>query len=82
MLEIQGYYNGVVCIPLESGKLRKNQKILITALDEEIVPPIRKLGTLEGKATVSFAKDWNMSSDEFNEAAVAYSKQKPFTKKP
>ncbi len=48
MLKIQGYYNDVVCIPLERGKLRKNQKVLITALDEEIVPPIRRLGALEG----------------------------------
>lgn len=65
MIEIQGYYDGAVCIPLEKGKLRTNQKVLITVLEEEPTAPPRRLGTLEGLATVSFAEDWKMSDEEF-----------------
>lgn len=64
MIAMQGYYNGTVCVPEEGEKLRLNQKVIITALDEIIVPKTRKLGTLEGKGTVSFAEDWNMSDEE------------------
>ena len=65
MIQIQGYYDGAVCIPLEKGNLRANQKVLITVLEEEIPSHPRRLGTLEGKATVAFAEDWEMSDDEF-----------------
>ena len=64
MIAMQGYYNGSVCVPLEKEKLQLNQKVIITALDEFTVPKKRKLGTLEGKATVSFAEDWSMSDEE------------------
>ena len=64
MAEIQGYYDGAVCIPLEKGKLRVNQKVIITVPDEGIFCPSRKLGTLEGKATVSFSEDWHMNDEE------------------
>ena len=64
MIAMQGYYNGAVCIPEEGEKLRLNQKVIITALDEIIVPKARQLGTLEGKGIVSFAEDWNMSDEE------------------
>lgn len=64
MIAMQGYYNGAVCVPEEGEKLRLNQKVIITALDEIIVPESRKLGTLEGKGTVSFAEDWRMSDEE------------------
>ncbi len=64
MIAMQGYYNGEVCLPEEREKLRLNQKVIITALDEVIVPRTRKLGTLEGKGTVSFAEDWSMSDEE------------------
>lgn len=64
MIAMEGYYDGVVCIPLEGEKLYLNQRVIITALDE--VAPIkdRRLGTLEGRATVSFSEDWNMSDEE------------------
>ena len=39
MIQIQGYYDGAVCIPLEKGNLRANQKVLITVLEEEIPSP-------------------------------------------
>lgn len=65
MIAMNGYYNGKVCIPSEGEKLRLNQKVIITALDELVSPGKRKLGTLEGKATVSFAEDWSMSDEEF-----------------
>ena len=64
MIAMQGYYNGEVCVSEERDKLRLNQKVIITALDEVIVPRTRKLGTLEGKGTVSFAEDWSMSDEE------------------
>lgn len=64
MIAMRGYYNGTVCVPEEGEKLQLNQKVIITALDEIIVPKARKLGTLEGKGTVSFAKDWSMSDEE------------------
>ena len=64
MITMQGYYNGTVCVPEEGEKLRLNQKVIITALDEIIVPKTRKLGTLEGKGTVSFAENWSMSDEE------------------
>lgn len=64
MIAIQGYYNGTVCIPLEKGQLFTNQKVIITALDEKIKPTVRRLGTLEGKASVSFDKDWNINDEE------------------
>ena len=64
MIAMQGYYNGTVCIPEEGEKLQLNQKVIITALDEIIAPKIRKLGTLEGKGTVAFSDDWNMSDEE------------------
>lgn len=41
-----------------------NQKVIITALDEAIIPKTRKLGTLEGKGTISFANDWSISDEE------------------
>lgn len=64
MIAMPGYYDGTVCIPLEKGKLRMNQKVIITALDEVILPESRQLGILEGKASVSFADNWNMSDEE------------------
>ncbi len=64
MIAMKGYYNGTVCVPEEGEKLRLNQRVIITALDEIVVPKIRKLGTLEGKGTVSFAEDWNISDEE------------------
>ncbi len=64
MIAMQGYYNGTVCLPEEGEKLQLNQMVIITALDEIIVPKIRRLGTLEGKATVSFSDDWDMSDEE------------------
>lgn len=64
MIAIHGYYNGTVCIPLEKEPLFTNQKVIITALDEKMEPKIRKLGTLEGKASVSFKKDWSMDDEE------------------
>ncbi|MCM1183676.1 MAG: hypothetical protein NC337_09910 [Roseburia sp.] len=64
MIAMQGYYNGTVCIPEEGEKLQMNQKVIITALDEIVIPKTRKLGTLEGKGTVSFAEDWSMSDEE------------------
>lgn len=64
MIAMQGYYNGTVCVPEEGEKLRLNQKVIITALDEIIVPKTRQLGTLEGKGTVAFAEDWSMSDEE------------------
>ncbi len=41
-----------------------NQKVIITALDEKIEPKVRRLGTLEGKASVAFEKDWSISDEE------------------
>ena len=67
MIAMQGYFDGAVCIPLEGEKLRLNQKVIITALDEIIVPQKRRLGTLEGKATVSFSDDWEISDEELLE---------------
>ena len=64
MIAMQGYYNGTVCIPEEGEKLKLNQKVIITALDEIVVPKMRRLGTLEGKGTVSFSKDWELSDEE------------------
>lgn len=64
MIAMQGYYNGAVCIPEAGEKLQLNQRVIITALDEIIVPETRKLGTLEGKVEVSFAEDWYMSDEE------------------
>ena len=64
MIAMQGYYNGTVCIPEESEKLRVNQKVIITGLDEFIIPNKRKIGTLEGKGSVTFADDWSMSDEE------------------
>lgn len=64
MIAMQGYYNGTVCIPEEGEKLQLYQKVIITALDEVITPQKRKLGTLEGKATVSFSDNWSMSDEE------------------
>ena len=64
MIAMEGYYDGTVCIPAEKEKLYINQKVIITALDERITPKKRKLGTLEGRATVSFADDWSMSDEE------------------
>ncbi len=64
MIAMNGYYNGTVCIPAEGEKLRLNQRVIITALDEIVEPKPRKLGTLEGKASVTFAKDWEMSDEE------------------
>ncbi len=64
MIAMEGYYNGMVCVPLEGEKLRLNQKVIITALDEVMTHKSRKLGTLEGKATVSFADNWSMSDEE------------------
>lgn len=64
MIAMKGYYNGAVCIPSEGEKLRLNQEVIITALDEIIVPKRRRLGTLEGKATVLFSEDWSMSDEE------------------
>ncbi len=64
MIAMQGYYNGMVCIPEEGEKLKLNQKVIITALDEIVVPKMRRLGTLEGKGTVSFSKDWELSDEE------------------
>lgn len=34
MIAMQGYDNGTVCVPEEGEKLRLNQKVIITALDE------------------------------------------------
>lgn len=64
MIAMQGYYNGTVCVPEEGEKLRLNQKVIITALDEIVVPKVRRLGTLEGKGTVSFSEDWSISDEE------------------
>ncbi len=64
MIAIHGYYNGTVCIPLEKEQLFTNQKVIITALDEKMEPKVRKLGTLEGKASVSFRKDWSINDEE------------------
>lgn len=64
MIAMEGYYDGTVCIPAEGEKLYMNQKVIITALDEKITPRKRKLGTLEGKATVSFAENWSMTDEE------------------
>ena len=64
MIAMQGYYDGTVCVPEEGEKLQLNQKVIITALDEIILPRIRKLGTLEGKGMVSFSEDWCMSDEE------------------
>ena len=64
MIAMQGYYNGTVCIPEEGEKLKLNQKVIITALDEIVTPRIRRLGTLEGKGTVSFSEDWELSDEE------------------
>lgn len=64
MIAMQGYYNGTVCVPEEGEKLRLNQKVIITGLDEIVTPKKRRLGTLEGKGTVCFADDWSMSDEE------------------
>ncbi len=64
MIAMEGYYNGTVCVPMEGEKLRLNQKVIITALDETIIPKVRELGTLEGKCTVSFSDDWEISNEE------------------
>jgi len=64
MIAMHGYYNGTVCVPEEEEKLQLNQKVIVTALDEIIVPKARKLGALEGKGTVSFSDDWSMSDEE------------------
>lgn len=64
MIAMQEYYNGTVCVPEEGEKLRLNQKVIITALDEIVVPKVRRLGTLEGKGTVSFSEDWSISDEE------------------
>lgn len=57
MVAVHGYYNGAVCVPLEKDQLFMNQKVIITALDEKIEPKARRLGMLEGKASVAFEKD-------------------------
>lgn len=41
----------------EGQKLRLNQKVIITVLDEIIISKPRKLGTLKGKAAVYFSDD-------------------------
>ncbi len=64
MIAMKGYYNGFVCIPEEGEKLRLNQKVIITGLDEIIIPQKRRIGTLEGKGSVTFADDWSMSDEE------------------
>ena len=34
MVAVHGYYNGAVCVPLEKEHFFMNQKVIITALDE------------------------------------------------
>ena len=64
MVAVHGDYNGAVCVPLEKEHFFMNQKVIITALDEKIEPKVRKLGTLEGKVSVAFEKDWSISDEE------------------
>ncbi len=64
MAAVQGYFNGTVCVPLEKESFFLNQKVMITGLDEKETPKVRRLGTLEGKAEVSFKEDWEISDEE------------------
>ena len=64
MAAVQGYFNGTVCVPLEKEAFFLNQKVMITGLDEKVTPKVRRLGTLEGKAEVSFKEDWEISDEE------------------
>lgn len=64
MAAVQGYFNGTVCVPLEKESFFLNQKVMITGLDEKVTPKVRRLGTLEGKAGVSFKEDWEISDEE------------------
>lgn len=47
----------------------EQQKVIITVLSPNIDKlanhPIRKLGTLAGKASVSFSDDWEISDEQF-----------------
>ena len=38
MISVNGYYDGTVIRPLEKLNARKNQRIIITLLDEDIQP--------------------------------------------
>ena len=38
MLAVQGYYDGSVIIPFEKIKAKRNQRIIITVMDEFVEP--------------------------------------------
>lgn len=38
MLALRGYFNGKNFVPLEEVSIKKNQKVIITVLDESITP--------------------------------------------
>lgn len=71
MKSIHAYFDGNVCIPLDTVEEEyKNSKVIVTFLDEhEENPkmPQRKLGFLKGKAKVTFSDDWEMTEEEFVE---------------
>ena len=48
MTELNGYFDGNVCVPLGAEALRPRQKVIITALDD-FVSPERDLRKYVGK---------------------------------
>ena len=38
MIAINGYFDGNVCIPLETADIKPNQKVIITVLDDFAAP--------------------------------------------
>lgn len=67
MLALQGYYDGKTIQPLEEMKARKNQKLIITVLDEFIqeAPAEEHLQTARG----SLAKYANLDLLEQEQSA-------------
>ena len=73
MLAVQGYYDGAAFQSLESVKLKKNQQVIITILDNVIIPPkkndeerIKKIEALGGSLSEYAIKD-GRSIDEIME---------------
>lgn len=64
MISMQNNFNETVCVQEEIEKPGLEQNVIINTLDEIVISKTRKLGTLEGKGTVVFAEDWNISDEE------------------
>lgn len=64
MISMQNNFNETVCVQEEIEKPGLEQNVIINTLDEIVISKTRKLVTLEGKGTVVFAEDWNISDEE------------------